>query len=76
MKCANHPLIDSVAYCGQCGRPLCDDCKRDVRGMTYCEVCLATRLQTPLPLILGARRRSESRRGLGLGLHPGSWGHL
>jgi len=48
MKCANHPLNDSVAYCAQCGRPLCEDCRRDVKGTSYCEPCLAARLQSPL----------------------------
>ena len=33
MTCAVHPDIDSVAFCGQCGRPLCRECKREVGGM-------------------------------------------
>jgi hypothetical protein len=70
MKCANHPLIDSVAYCGQCGRTLCNDCKREVRGMTYCETCLATRLQAPLPSILGGVGPSPGV-ALALGFVPG-----
>jgi hypothetical protein len=49
MKCANHPLSDAVSYCGQCGRSLCAECKRDVSGMAYCESCLAARLHSPLP---------------------------
>lgn len=48
MKCANHPLIDSVAYCAQCGRPLCEPCRREVKGTSYCEPCLAARLQSPM----------------------------
>jgi TM2 domain-containing membrane protein YozV len=47
MKCANHPLNDSVAYCAQCGRPLCEICRREVKGTSYCETCLAARLQSP-----------------------------
>jgi hypothetical protein len=47
MKCANHPEVDSVAFCGQCGRAVCNDCRRDVRGMAYCESCIAARLQAP-----------------------------
>jgi hypothetical protein len=46
MKCANHPEVDSVAYCGQCGRALCPECKREVRGIAYCENCLDARLHT------------------------------
>jgi hypothetical protein len=49
MKCANHPLNDAFAYCGQCGRAVCNDCKREVGGMTYCESCLSARLHSPLP---------------------------
>ena len=49
MKCANHPELDSVAFCGQCGRPVCGECRRDVRGMVYCETCIAARLQAPGP---------------------------
>ncbi len=47
MKCAYHPDIPSVAYCAQCGRPLCETCKRDVAGAIYCESCLAARLRSP-----------------------------
>ena len=48
MKCANHPLVDSVAYCAQCGRPLCEPCRRQVKGTSYCEPCLAARLQSTM----------------------------
>ncbi|MGH9804886.1 MAG: B-box zinc finger protein [Candidatus Acidiferrales bacterium] len=41
MKCAHHPEVDSVAYCRQCGKGLCADCRRDVKGVIYCEDCLA-----------------------------------
>ncbi len=41
MKCLNHPESDAVAYCRQCGKALCADCRRDVRGVSYCEDCLA-----------------------------------
>jgi Domain of unknown function (DUF5668) len=49
MKCPTHPSVDAVAFCGQCGRALCADCKREVRGMIYCENCLAARLQSSSP---------------------------
>ena len=68
MKCANHPEVDSVAYCGLCGRALCADCKRDVHGMLYCETCLATRLQTPL---FGPQAGPSPGVGLALGFIPG-----
>lgn len=72
MKCANHPVIDSVAYCAQCGRALCGDCKREVRGMVYCETCLAARVQASgLPPILGAPGCPSPGVALGLGFIPG-----
>ena len=45
MKCANHVEVDSVAFCGYCGKPLCAECRKEVRGSSYCEPCLAERLQ-------------------------------
>ncbi len=72
MKCANHPLTDSVAFCGQCGRPLCGECRREVRGMVYCENCLAARLQAPsLPPILGPGGGPNPGVALCLGFIPG-----
>jgi hypothetical protein len=44
MNCANHPEIAAVAYCRTCGKPLCSSCTRDVKGVIYCENCLADRL--------------------------------
>jgi TM2 domain-containing membrane protein YozV len=54
MTCPKHPQAEAVAYCGHCGRALCVDCKKEVRGTAYCEDCLAARLTgTGLPPILG-----------------------
>jgi LiaI-LiaF-like transmembrane region len=50
MKCANHPETDSVAFCAQCGRPLCGPCKHDVKGATYCEECLSAHMHAYNPL--------------------------
>lgn len=70
MKCVKHPQTDSVAYCGQCGRALCADCKKDVRGMIFCEDCLAARLAGPgLPPILG--QGPSPGVALALGFIPG-----
>jgi TM2 domain-containing membrane protein YozV len=72
MKCVNHPLVDSVAFCGQCGRPLCGECKREVRGMAYCENCLAARLQGPgLPPLYGPTGGPSPGLALALGFIPG-----
>jgi hypothetical protein len=51
MNCANHPDIAPVAYCRTCGKPLCANCTRDVKGVIYCENCLADRLQGVQPTV-------------------------
>jgi len=59
MNCANHPDSVAAAFCRTCGKPLCPNCKRDVKGVIYCENCLADRLQgvqppPPLPGVTSA----------------------
>ncbi|HEV2114462.1 MAG TPA: DUF5668 domain-containing protein [Terriglobales bacterium] len=49
MNCAVHQETPAVAYCRTCGKALCAACKRDVRGVIYCENCLAQRLQDVMP---------------------------
>jgi len=50
MNCANHSDQAAVAFCRTCGKPLCSQCTRDVRGVIYCESCLAARLEgAPAP---------------------------
>jgi hypothetical protein len=49
MNCANHSDIAAVAFCRTCGKPLCQTCTRDVRGVIYCESCLAARLEGTAP---------------------------
>ena len=49
MNCANHPDVPAVAYCRTCGKPLCSSCARDVRGVIYCEECLASHLSGTMP---------------------------
>lgn len=72
MKCANHPLNDSVAYCAHCGRPLCETCRREVKGTSYCEPCLAARLQSPAWSSGGQQGSSPSPGvALALGFIPG-----
>jgi hypothetical protein len=48
MNCANHDAA-AVAFCRTCGKPLCGTCTRDVRGVIYCEPCLAARLDSTTP---------------------------
>jgi hypothetical protein len=42
MKCAVHADVDATGYCRNCGKALCSQCARDVRGALYCEECLAS----------------------------------
>jgi hypothetical protein len=45
MNCVNHPQTPAAAYCRTCGKALCTNCTRPVRGVIYCEDCLATRVE-------------------------------
>ncbi len=47
MNCANHADASAVAYCRTCGKALCENCTRPVKGVIYCEECLGARMQTP-----------------------------
>jgi hypothetical protein len=49
MNCATHNDTAAVAFCRSCGKPLCAQCTRDVRGVVYCESCLAARMEGAAP---------------------------
>lgn len=49
MNCATHQDQAAVAFCRTCGKALCQNCTRDVRGVIYCENCLAARLEGSAP---------------------------
>jgi len=49
MNCATHSDTAAVAFCRTCGKPLCNQCTRDVRGVIYCESCLAARMEGTVP---------------------------
>lgn len=72
MKCATHPEADAVAFCGQCGRALCPSCKHEIKGMVYCENCVAAgmRLASPIPP-LGGPGLLPPFTSLGSGPQPG-----
>ncbi len=57
MKCAVHPEVDATGYCRNCGKALCTACSREVRGMIYCEACLADMVTQPqvVPATEGGR---------------------
>jgi len=49
MNCANHTDVAATAYCRTCGKPLCSSCVRDIRGVIYCEECLASHVSGTVP---------------------------
>jgi len=71
MKCAVHPEADATNFCRNCGKPMCPECVRDVKGVFYCEPCLAAMVEKSHP---AARPRREARHpwaAFGLGWIPG-----
>jgi TM2 domain-containing membrane protein YozV len=44
MNCGNHPDRERVAFCQDCGKPLCQECTRTIGSAVYCEGSLAARL--------------------------------
>lgn len=64
MKCAQHAEVDATGYCRQCGKPLCPECTRDVRGALYCEDCLAGIVSLP--------QAAPANAAAGAGSHPGT----
>ena len=63
MNCATHNDIAAVAFCRTCGKPLCGNCTRDVRGVIYCEACLAARLEGTAPPVPGFVPPGPRRQG-------------
>lgn len=49
MNCAVHAELEAKGFCRNCGKAMCPGCARDVKGMLYCEDCLATNVAAPAP---------------------------
>lgn len=49
MNCANHADTSAVAYCRTCGKALCANCTRPVKGVIYCEDCLGAKMAGTAP---------------------------
>lgn len=71
MKCAVHPEAEATGFCRNCGKPLCAQCTREVRGALYCEQCLSGMLAGPQAA--AAARTGDSRPAIAatLGIIPG-----
>jgi hypothetical protein len=44
MNCANHADRERIAFCQNCGKPLCQECTRAVGSAIFCEPCLVAKL--------------------------------
>lgn len=49
MNCAVHTDTTATAYCRTCGKPMCPACAHNVRGVVYCEDCIAHRIGAAAP---------------------------
>ncbi len=49
MNCQNHPETPATAYCRNCGKPVCELCRRDAFGTVYCEEHIPTAAAAPQP---------------------------
>lgn len=47
MNCAVHTETTATAYCRTCGKPMCPACSHNVRGVVYCEDCIAQHIGAP-----------------------------
>lgn len=78
MKCAVHTDVDATGFCRNCGKALCAQCAREIRGALYCEECLARMMANPAPAPTGYPYPAPLPPGapnpgaaLGLGFIPG-----
>lgn len=75
MNCATHGDTAAVAFCRTCGKPLCNQCTRDVRGVIYCESCLAARMEGTAPAASFAPPQTVYQQvadqGVGVRVPPG-----
>ncbi|HYB60944.1 MAG TPA: B-box zinc finger protein [Methylomirabilota bacterium] len=71
MKCAVHPEVDATGFCRNCGKALCSECVRDVKGIYYCEPCLAAMVQQAHAPVNRRRGEGHAWAAFGLGFIPG-----
>src|SRR5579862_3041030 len=49
MNCLNHPDRERSAFCQNCGKPLCNECVRNIGASIYCEPCFTARTNPSTP---------------------------
>jgi hypothetical protein len=69
MNCAYHAEVPNVAFCIRCGRALCNECLRNVRGSVYCESCLGQIVDDKGPATSGP---TLNRKETVVGTNPGA----
>jgi Domain of unknown function (DUF5668)/B-box zinc finger len=67
MNCAVHTDTPATGYCRNCGKALCGQCSREIKGALYCEDCLARRISAPA----GGGVESHAALAGALGFIPG-----
>lgn len=71
MNCAVHTDVQATGYCRNCGKALCPQCTREVRGALYCEECLAGLLAAPAAPNEAAKASVNPGLAATLGFIPG-----
>ncbi len=71
MKCAVHTEADATGFCRHCGKAMCPQCTREVRGALYCEDCLGGMLAGPPGTALPPAADSRAGTAAALGFIPG-----
>jgi TM2 domain-containing membrane protein YozV len=71
MNCAVHTDVVATGYCRNCGKALCPQCTREVRGALYCEECLAGLLAAPAAPNEAAKASINPGLAATLGFIPG-----
>ena len=72
MNCFYHAEAPKVAFCIHCGRALCNECTRNIRGSVYCEACLADLVEGKVPPASTGTTASGPKKELVAGTNPGA----
>jgi hypothetical protein len=67
MKCANHPELEAVSFCRECGKPMCLGCQMPAAGSVYCEAHLPETAAAPPPLPVSAPAAPQASSYTGAG---------
>ena len=69
MNCATHQELTAVAFCRECGRALCETCRRESQGVSYCEDCSA-RLFGAAPVVADVEAGADPLPDEALAIRP------